>query len=106
MEELKKALIGETVKANEAKFKSILAEELKKPLTLDGSYCRCVCRKCQNIFEINEEISLGLIETMGILGSLPEIPANRMNDLGLYFEIGYCNLCEPEKEVHVAVKNF
>lgn len=101
----KEALIGRTTNNGpEEQFKDI---ELHRPLSLADSISRSVCTKCGNIFEINEEIVLGLLNTMKILGNSPEINVTKTTDFkGWYFETNYCNLCVAEKEVFIRVKKI
>ncbi|MFA5131679.1 MAG: hypothetical protein WC467_04710 [Patescibacteria group bacterium] len=106
MKNWKASLIGRTTNnwPEGEQFKNI---ELHKPLSLTDSISRCVCAKCQNIFEINEEIVLGLLNTMKILGNSPEINVTKTTDFkDWYFETNYCSLCTPEKDVFIKIKKL
>lgn len=83
----------------------LVNEELRKPFADPKSICRCVCEKCRNIFEIDEEICSGFLNTMKLMGNSPEIILNKSADFNKwFFEINYCQLCGREKEVRVTIK--
>lgn len=86
---------------------SIIQSELDKPLTNSASVCRCLCRQCNNIFEVNEEMATGFLNTMKLLASSPEINLQKKTDFNKwYFEVNYCNLCQREKDVSIKIQQL
>jgi len=92
----KKRMIGGVDKMPPDEFERFKLETLNKPLEWGEGICRCVCTKCQNVAEINEEFVTGLLNTMALLGTRPETNIRRLTDFQKwYFEVGYCDLCGP-----------
>jgi hypothetical protein len=107
MDNWKDGLVGSIKLASPTEFEEIKKNELKKPFSSPDSICRCVCTKCQDIFEANEELVLGLYRTMDLLGNLPEISVqNLKGSHDFYFELNYCHLEEKEEEVIIQLKKI
>lgn len=94
MKNWKKHLIG-TVKLPIKKGSpSINEDELQKSLEWERAVCRCVCKKCGQISEIDQIYAQGLLRTMAILEALPNITLKKGEDFkNYYFEISYCEYC-------------
>jgi len=86
---------------------SLIQNELSKALVGPTSVCRCLCRQCNNIFEVNEEMATGFLNTMKLLASSPEIILQKKTDFNKwYFEVNYCHLCQREKDVSIKIQQL
>lgn len=105
MENWKKHLIGE-IKLPIKDGAAIIDEnEFQKPLEWPKAVCRCLCKKCGQISEIDLTYVKGLLKTMAILKTLPDIRLDtKENFKNYYFEIGYCE-CGPG-ELSVKLKEI
>lgn len=81
-------------------------KQLIKPLEWPKAVCRCVCKKCGQVAEIDLTYVKGLLKTMAILGNLPNILLEEKEHFqNYYFEIGYCEYCGRE-ELSVELKEI
>lgn len=74
--------------------------ELKKPLEWERAVCRCLCKKCGQVAEIDLKYAKGLLKTMKLLENLPNVPLEKKEHFqNYYFEIGYCQCGRGELSV-------
>jgi hypothetical protein len=102
----KKHLIGE-VKLPISNGSVVIDEnQLQRPLEWPKAVCRCVCKQCGQVAEIDLIYARGLLKTMAILKSLPDILLEKQEHFqNYYFEISYCEYCE-RTEVSIELKEI
>ncbi len=105
MNNWKAQLLGQTRIAEESEKEITKLIELTKPFTLEKNVSRCVCTQCQNIFEIDDEVLSGLLNTMSLMGNSPEISITKKMDFRkYYFNVSSCFLCKRSADLKVEIK--
>ncbi len=105
MDNWKAQLLGQTRITDEEEFKIFKKEMLTRSFELEKSVSRCVCTQCKNIFEIDDEVLSGLLNTMSLMGNSPEISITKKTDFRkYYFQISYCYHCEPVIDFRIEIK--